>query len=312
MAKKKAPIRAEAKATAKVEAVVKATVQRKKTITEIIPPDVTRAKASAWLALISPITEWAGLRGDQLRHKRTLLRIQQESVLAKIAQQTNERLAYEGKGTTPIPNKFLIPFLEKASTEDIDSELIATWANLLASAATDFDPHMVRFCSILSEIGFLEGQFLHRLCREARGLDHDALTRIEDVPFSFSAIQITRDMSKTIDIDKSLRENMDHVISTHECPGGILVLLGLSIEDEEVSETHELGDEKWERSVSLLQSLGLIEHHLFITGEVEHYSWFVETISLTSFGVAFVTACDPEIKAAFRKVEEWVRKEMSP
>jgi hypothetical protein len=49
------------KAEAKVEAV--ASFQRKKHVTEVIPPDVTRAKAGAWLDLISPVTEWAGLKG---------------------------------------------------------------------------------------------------------------------------------------------------------------------------------------------------------------------------------------------------------
>jgi hypothetical protein len=42
----------------------------------------------------------------------------------------------------------------------------------------------------------------------------------------------------------------------------------------------------------------LIENHIIISGEVEKYSWFAETVSLTSFGVSFVSACDPEVRAA--------------
>ncbi|MGY3588694.1 hypothetical protein ACVIGB_002348 [Bradyrhizobium sp. USDA 4341] len=87
MAKKKtsgAGIKAEVTATA--EAVVRATYQRKHTTTAIVPADVTRAKAGAWIDLISPITEWAALRGDALRHKRELLRIQQEETLLNLAQ----------------------------------------------------------------------------------------------------------------------------------------------------------------------------------------------------------------------------------
>src|SRR6266567_3089259 len=52
--------------------------------TQQVPADVTRAKAGAWLDLISPLTEWAGLKGDALRHKREMLRVQREDVLAEI------------------------------------------------------------------------------------------------------------------------------------------------------------------------------------------------------------------------------------
>src|SRR3954465_1185709 len=59
-----------AEVSAKAEAIAKITYQRNRSITEIVPPDVTRAKAGRWLDLISPITEWAGLRGDALRFQR--------------------------------------------------------------------------------------------------------------------------------------------------------------------------------------------------------------------------------------------------
>jgi uncharacterized protein (DUF2384 family) len=45
--KKPANLSMKAEATAKAELVARATYQRKRTITEIIPPDVTRAKIGA-------------------------------------------------------------------------------------------------------------------------------------------------------------------------------------------------------------------------------------------------------------------------
>jgi hypothetical protein len=81
---KKSRFKAQAKAIAKIEASAKASYLRKKVITEIIPPDVSRTKASAWLTLISPITEWAGLKGDALKYRRQQLRIQQKETLLKI------------------------------------------------------------------------------------------------------------------------------------------------------------------------------------------------------------------------------------
>ncbi|WP_194469539.1 hypothetical protein [Bradyrhizobium sp. CCBAU 51753] len=184
MAKKKRPaanVRGEA--VAKAEVVAKAIYQRKHSTTQVIPPDVTRAKAGAWLTLISPITEWAGLKGDQLRHKRDLLRIQQEATLNRIAELANDKIAQEGRLVAAVPTKFLVPFLERASLEDGDSELCDRWSDLLVSAAGEYDPSMIRFSAVLAEIGSGEVQLLNRLVRKARG--SRGLTHIEDVPHIF-------------------------------------------------------------------------------------------------------------------------------
>jgi hypothetical protein len=133
----------------------------KKTI--IQPDDVTRAKASAWLDLIKPVTEWAGLKGDALEHKRNLLRIEQEETLIKLGLEMRERLAKLDAPVKPIPPKALIPFLEKASLEDPNSTLIAAWANLGVSAAVDYDVEVVRFSAILAEIGPREKLILEEI-----------------------------------------------------------------------------------------------------------------------------------------------------
>lgn len=293
-----------AKASAKIKVVAKATAtfQRKKEITEIIPPDVTRAKASAWLDLISPITEWAGLKGDQIRHKRELLRIQREDVLTTIMLRARQRLDELGDSIKPIPNKFVVPFLEKASLEDPNSDLIDAWVGLLTSAATDFNPHMVRFCSILSEIGKTEVQFLHRLCREARNSRRN-LNAIEDAPMQFSTTDLVRRFNSTIETSESLQKNFENIIERHEMPGGLVMIFGIDDRTTGGSfdRSHDLDDSIWDSSVSLLQSLGLVENNMFISGEVHHYSWYAESVSLTSFGVAFVSACDPEVRDAFRQ-----------
>ncbi|MGT2501009.1 hypothetical protein ACVOMS_09695 [Bradyrhizobium guangxiense] len=62
MAKKKRATKAKVEAVAKAEIVAKATYQRRRFTTEVIPPDVTRAKASAWLDLVSPL-----LNGQDLK-----------------------------------------------------------------------------------------------------------------------------------------------------------------------------------------------------------------------------------------------------
>jgi hypothetical protein len=153
-----------AKAIAKVEAVAKATYERKKSTTEIIPPDVTRAKAQSWLDLISPLTEWAGLRGDALAYKREQLRLQREDILLEIAKKACARLQVESEKTDPVPNKFLVPFLEKASLEDSASRLCNAWANLFVEAARNFDPKLQSYADILSRISWREAKFLRDVC----------------------------------------------------------------------------------------------------------------------------------------------------
>src|SRR4051812_35337167 len=108
------------RANAKAELIAKATYQRTHSTTATVPPDVTRAKASAWLDLISPVTEWAGLRGDQLRHKRELLRVQRDETLDRIARLAKKRLDEIERPINPVPTKFLMPFLERASLEEED------------------------------------------------------------------------------------------------------------------------------------------------------------------------------------------------
>lgn len=66
---------------------------------------------------IRPFTEARGLRADQIR-------MQREDVLIEIARRAQERLRIENAPIKPVSNKFLIPFLEKASLEDTKSDLV--------------------------------------------------------------------------------------------------------------------------------------------------------------------------------------------
>jgi hypothetical protein len=163
MAKKKRAVPAiRAEATAKAELIAKASYRRTHTTTEVIPPDVTRAKASAWLDLISPITEWAGLKGDQLRNKRLLLRVQQEETLLRIAESVRKKLG-DTEIVRPVPPKILVPALEVASLEDpSDDVMIGIWASLLASAASGAEVEP-KYVAILRELSGRQAKMLRSL-----------------------------------------------------------------------------------------------------------------------------------------------------
>jgi hypothetical protein len=194
-------------ASAKVGATAKYEV--KKTVREVIPEDVTRAKAGAWLTIISPITQWAGLKADQLAYKRELLRIQQEETLAEIANRAKARITASGPGK-PVPLKFMVPFLEKASLEEPESELVDLWANLLVSAAEDYNPHFIHFANIMSQISGRQAQLFSDVIGtdQAKTLEESLVDRLsshflpnfmeEHLSYSYTAAQAaTREKKKS-------------------------------------------------------------------------------------------------------------------
>ncbi|MBI2714655.1 MAG: hypothetical protein HYX37_09385 [Rhizobiales bacterium] len=203
MTRKKPKIKIVATGSAKAELVAKASYQHKKTVTEVIPPDVSRAKAERWLDLISPLTEWAGLRGDQLRGKRELLRLQQEDSLLRVGEQVRERLKKIGVLPRPIPTKALVPLLEKASLESPDSKLIEAWANLIASASVNYDSEVITFSSILSEIGPREGSIIERMFGSRKDLLDLEITRTNS---SAGALAI----AQRVAIVPLIREGIEH------------------------------------------------------------------------------------------------------
>ncbi len=152
---------AKVRAKAEIGATLKYSVRRE--VTEQIPEDVTRAKASAWLTILSPITEWAGLKGDQLRHKRELLRIHREETLTAILRRAAPELARIPKPIEPVPVKFLIPFLENASLEEPDSELVKMWAGLLVSSAGNYSGDNVYYTRILSHMSSIQARLFEEI-----------------------------------------------------------------------------------------------------------------------------------------------------
>jgi hypothetical protein len=149
----------QAAATAKAEISAKASYQRKRThtISETIPEDVTRSKASAWLDVISPAREWLGMKGDIIRHRREQLRAQQAATLSEIEQRASAALP-PGATINAVPSKFVVPFLEQASLEEPGSPLIALWANLLASAATSYDGQYLHFSRLIAGLSPRQAQ----------------------------------------------------------------------------------------------------------------------------------------------------------
>lgn len=96
--------------------------------------------------LLRPISEAFGMLGDQIQLRR-------QKTLDEIARRTRNRLVAAGKPIQPIPAKFFLPLLEKASLEDVnDDALIDMWANLIATASTEHVQMLGQYINILSNI----------------------------------------------------------------------------------------------------------------------------------------------------------------
>lgn len=118
---------------------------------------------------LSPFSEGLGYLGDVIRFYR------QDTALRSIARAT-EISRQLGVPLKPVPPKFLVDWVEKASLESPDDpEMTNLWAGLLVSAARSHSPNHYVFKRILSEMTKEHVQFLAEFCA------HDFLG---ETPFS--------------------------------------------------------------------------------------------------------------------------------
>lgn len=128
-----------------------------------IPKESAGNLLNSLVDLIRPWSEARGLRGD-------MIRLQREEVLIEIARRARARVEMLESPTEPIPNKFLIPFLEKASNENPDDDImIEMWSSLLAGAAVDRNARQNRFVSILEEINGAQAGLLTDIIKVGSG-----------------------------------------------------------------------------------------------------------------------------------------------
>lgn len=121
-----------------------------------IPASSVGRLVEAFTDIFRPFTEARGLKADQIR-------LQREDVLIEIGKRARERSNIEGAEIKPVPLKFLVPFLEKASLESLEGELIDRWSNLLLQASLEFGEELLVFIDILSKIGPREVDYLNAL-----------------------------------------------------------------------------------------------------------------------------------------------------
>lgn len=117
-----------------------------------VPEDTIRDQSKNLSNLISPFVEGMGWIGDAVRLARLDTVEKTIRKASKICEENN--IPMNG-----LPIKFMIPFIEKCSYEDVESEMIDRWACLLASSVESKDIHTA-FIDILSQISAKEAQLL--------------------------------------------------------------------------------------------------------------------------------------------------------
>ena len=161
------PVKVELAATAKATAIAK--FERKTEVKIDVPKDVTRARTKAFLDAISPFTHSLGLVGDWLSDTRERLKIHRLQSLTAIADKARAQIEAQSVVPGQIPVKALLPMLERASLEEASDEtLTSAWAALLASASICYDPEVIAFSRILSELSPRECLVLDHIYGERR------------------------------------------------------------------------------------------------------------------------------------------------
>lgn len=121
-----------------------------------IPSSALGRALHAVVDAFSPFTERRGLAGDQIR-------LQREDVLLKIEEKAHARIDIENSVKNPIPPKIFVPLLEKASLEDLDSDLLDWWAGLVANGSTDKELQHPIFADFLAKMTSSEAKLLDKL-----------------------------------------------------------------------------------------------------------------------------------------------------
>jgi len=304
--------------SAKVKLGLSAEAKFEARVTAEIPTQSTGRLIDAITDIFRPFSEQRGLRADQIR-------LQREDVLLEIAKRAHTRLTIEGAAISPIPNKILIPFMEKASLEDRDSVLIDRWVDLLVSAAQSPPSVHPRLVQILSELTSDEAMLLR--CIALNG--EFARYRLEDstVEYEWHAarsglLQIiednlatenfTEDDEKMYRLEQKILEQdvYGKIRNFFMFPGVCPVLIMIAVGRQEVWTTEKNDNQiikeingneieyiinNRETSISVLRSLGLVNNNHIVTtkGSLEIDAYY---INITDLGINLLLNCDREIR----------------
>jgi hypothetical protein len=291
----------------KVDVGLKASASLEARVSTEIPAQSTGRFLDAITDIFRPFSERRGLKADQIR-------LQREEVLIEIARKAQERLAIEEQPPSPLPNKFLIPFLEKASLEEEGNVMIERWADLLASCSIEPSQAHPRFVQILSEMTADDARLLHLIALNNFDEVHAPDAAFTDGPITYQPKFIYRQLldlltkqRRTKNINRFLDKLYGQIAEVFVNPGIAVIDVAVSFENKFWSFKLDLLPHmhisrvlsREHRALSVLYSLHLLqEHYVEIThNALDIQVWYVST---TDLGVEFMRKCDFELDHRLR------------
>jgi len=204
-------------------------------------------------------------------------------------------------------NKFLVPFLEKASLEELDSPLIDRWADLLASCSEDPPSAHPRFVQILSELTGKDAILLHSIALNAVDrVEPEELTLLFWVRY-FDPVEIQRKIMLWLrEKDNTPEGGYDYLQTMFDKPGVSLIDITLSERNTDQFWSFDLSlpdappaaSNQAASHLDVLRSLHLIsKHHLQFTND--QFEIDVYYVCMTQLGSEFLTKCDCEVRQKF-------------
>ncbi|WP_315765239.1 MULTISPECIES: Abi-alpha family protein [unclassified Bradyrhizobium] len=262
-------------------------------LTAEIPKEPMGRLVDALTDMIRPFSERRGLRAD-------LLRLQREEVIIEIARKARQRAAEEHVAISAVPNKFLVPFLEKASTEEVDSELVERWADLLLTASSKYESRYLLYTSILAHLGPEDAAFLRKMICESRGRQDELVPghvrHFEDTPgifeYKYHEIRDYLDRSVSDDDGTSSEAHLRELVTQYEWPGVYFRIISFQDENDRsksITKYNGRYEHNEQFSISALESQGLIEAYKY------RHEWALlhaEIYSLTHLGADFYRCCN--------------------
>ena len=201
-------------------------------------------------------TEVLGLLGDAVRWARI-------EVAARITRRAKIIADENGLKLVAPPLKFLVPFYERASTEDeSDETLMEMWARLLVSAGSEYQDKSIRYSSILSELTSKQAMVLNQLVRnnsESGGLGGWSY-RLLETAFYF-IVDRSIDQIRGESDPKKIEEHLRVMLSVRStCIAQIFINVKYeSLGKSFISEESDVYSEENSADFDSIRSLGLIE-----------------------------------------------------
>lgn len=236
--------------------------------------------------VFAPATELMGLLGDAVR----LARVELAAVVTRRAKVIAEEQRLD---LVAPPLKFLVPFYEKASTEDgADQTLVEMWSRLLVSASSNYNARQLRYTSILSEMSSIQANILTSI---ATNFDGILGVDIDETQFFYDMVE-SRLVGSLKSIDETDKDKIFERVMEHLCCAGISVVIAIVAgkgEDDYYADWSGDGVYQDDMNVDfeILKSMGLIDRIATNFFEIPHAEISIVLFHMTELGLDFWRAC---------------------